>query len=178
MLTVIFDAGPLITACKFSCQDKPIIDHLLPGCRIVIAPSVEREVAILGARYPDGVLAGRRISQGEILVVSVAAPKWAQLLRGYALGDGERDSIELCPQVEADALITDDYLAFIAATRLALKVWMLPDLVMALSKRNRLTIRQAGLILEAVQTRYRKGVIEHSLAQLQEVKNAQSSGSH
>ena len=46
---VVFDAAPLITACKFEVQGVLVIDHLLPKCRIVIAPSVEEEVAILGA---------------------------------------------------------------------------------------------------------------------------------
>lgn len=48
MTTIIFDASPLITACKFKVK-KLVIDHLLPACQIVITPSVEREVAILGA---------------------------------------------------------------------------------------------------------------------------------
>ena len=129
-LTAVFDAGPLITACKFETQGKLVIDHLLSGCHIVIAPSVEEEVAVLGAGYPDGVVAGERIAQGGIQVMPVADRRWARHLAAYALGDGERDSIELCGQVEGvEALVTDDYLAFVAATRLDLKAWMLPDLV-------------------------------------------------
>jgi hypothetical protein len=69
VLTVVFDAGPLITACKFESGGKLVVDHLLSGCRIVIAPSVEEEVAVLGAGYPDGVVAGERIAQGTIQVV-------------------------------------------------------------------------------------------------------------
>jgi hypothetical protein len=52
VLTVVFDAAPLITACKFEIQGKPVIDHLLSGYHIVIAPGVEEEVAVLGASYP------------------------------------------------------------------------------------------------------------------------------
>src|SRR5919106_5713043 len=69
VLTVVFDAAPLITACKFEVQGVPVIDHLLPECRIVIAPRVEEEVAILGASYPDGVVAGERIARGGIQVM-------------------------------------------------------------------------------------------------------------
>ncbi len=58
MLTVIFDAGPLITACKFYAQGQLVIDHLLPECHLVIAESVEEEVVVQGAAYPDGVRAG------------------------------------------------------------------------------------------------------------------------
>jgi len=84
VLTVVFDAGPLITACKFESQGDLVIDHLLSVCRIVIAPSVEEEVAVLGAGYPDGVVAGERIAQGVIEVVTVTAEM------GTALG-------RLCP---------------------------------------------------------------------------------
>jgi hypothetical protein len=52
-------------------------------------------------------------------------------------GDGERDSIELCGQVSnVETLVTDDYLAFVAATRQGLKAWMLPDLVLELAARG------------------------------------------
>jgi len=167
VLTVVFDASPLITACKFETQGKLVIDHLLSGCHIVIAPSVEEEVAVLGAGYPDGVIAGERIAQ-SIPVIPVADRRWAQQLAAYVLGDGERDSIELCGQVEGvEALVTDDYLAFVAATRLDLKAWMLPDLVVELARRGSLTVRIAAAILETVRYRYRVGVIEHSLAQLE-----------
>lgn len=76
MITVIFDASPLITACKFKVKGKLVIDHLLPGCQVVIAPSVEEEVAILGAQHPDGAAAGERIARGDIQVVPVAERKW------------------------------------------------------------------------------------------------------
>lgn len=168
MLTVVFDAGPLITACKFETQGKLVIDHLLSGCHIVIAPSVEEEVAVLGAGYPDGVVAGERIAQSGILVMPVVDRRWARHLAAYALGDGERDSIELCGQVEGvEALVTDDYLAFVAATRLDLKAWMLPDLVVRLARHGSLPVRMAAAILETIRSRYRVGVIEHSLAQLE-----------
>jgi len=112
-------------------------------------------------------------------VEPVTARKWARHLADYALGDGEKDSIELCGQVEeVEALVTDDYLAFVAATRLGLKAWMLPDpfallrtgLVFELAERGSLTTEVAEAILKVIRPRYRVGVIEHSLVQLQEVK--------
>jgi hypothetical protein len=96
VLTVVFDAAPLSTACKFEVQGVLVIDHLLPECCIVIAPRVEEEVAILGASYPDGVVAGERIARGGIQVLAVAERKWTRYLADNALGDGERASIELC----------------------------------------------------------------------------------
>jgi hypothetical protein len=118
VLTVVFDAAPLITACKFEAYGRLIIDYLfVAGCRIVIASRVEEEVAVLGASYADGVVAGERIARGAIQVVQVPEQQWARYLAEYAMGQGEKDSIELCGQVEGvEALVTDDYLAFVAAT--------------------------------------------------------------
>jgi predicted nucleic acid-binding protein len=177
MLTVVFDAGPLITACKFKTQGKLVVDHLLDECRIIIPPAVEEEVAVLGARYPDGMAAGERIAKGEIQVVSVTKRRWTRHLADYALGEGERDSIELCGQTEAEVLVTDDYLAFVVTTRLGLKAWMLPDLVIKLAECKGLTIEVANSVMEIIRPRYRAGMIEHSLVSLQEVKeNAESCG--
>lgn len=171
MLTLVFDAAPLITACKFEAQGKLVIDHVLAGCRIVIAPSVEEEVAVLGAGYLDGVVAGERIARGGIHVVPVGDRRWARYLAAYALGDGERDSIEVCGQVSnVEALVTDDYLAFVAATRQGLKAWMLPDLVVELAARGAIPLDVAEAILVTIRPRYRVGIIEHSLERLQEVK--------
>jgi hypothetical protein len=86
VLTIVFDAAPLITACKFEAQGKLVIDHVLAGCRIAIAPSVEEEVAVLGAGYPDGVVAGERIARGGIQVVPVGERRWAQYFASYASG--------------------------------------------------------------------------------------------
>lgn len=155
-----------------------MLDHLLTGCEILIPPTVEEEVAVLGARYPDGVAAGERVANGKIQVVSVSARRWDRHLAAYAMGDGERESIELCSQEpNVEALITDDYLAFVAATRLGLKVWMLPDLVVELRGRGLLTGRLARATLEAIRPRYRTGVIEQSLEKLQEGDDAKSRGS-
>lgn len=178
MLIVVFDAGPLITACKFEVHGKLVIDHLLSCCSVLIPHSVEEEVAVLGARYPDGAIAGERIARSDIRVLSIVEQKWEQQLSSYALGDGESDSIELCGQVrEAEALVVDDYLAFIAAARIGLRTWMFPDLVVELVMSERLTLEVAEAILETVRPRYRKGIIEHSLIHLQELRNAKSSGS-
>jgi len=67
-------------------------------------------------------------------------------------------------------LVTDDYLAFVAATRQGLKAWMLPDLVVELVVRRTLAMEVAESILTAIRSRYRASVIEHSRVRLQEVK--------
>lgn len=168
-VNVVFDAGPLITACKFETQGELVVDHLLKGCKILIPPSVEEEEAVLGAKYPDGVAAGERIAAGKIHVMSISARLWDSHLEQYSMGDGERDSIELCGQnPDVEALVTDDHLAFIVATRVGLEAWMLPDLVVELVSRRVLTDKLARSVLEVVRPRYRVGLIEHTLEKLQE----------
>jgi len=71
MLTVAFDAAPLITACKFRAEAKLAVDHLAPVGRILVPPSVEEEVAVVGAAYADGVAAAERIARGEMEVCAV-----------------------------------------------------------------------------------------------------------
>ena len=66
--------------------------------------------------------------------------------------------------------MTDDYLAFVAATRQSLKAWMLPDLVVELAAREELAYEAAEAILTTIRPRYRRGVIEHNIARLQEEK--------
>ena len=63
---MIFEAGPLITSCRFQVGEKrPIIDFVLDFCEVIITPSVKREVIDEGFRYPDAVLAGQRVKRGE-----------------------------------------------------------------------------------------------------------------
>lgn len=170
MLTVVFDAGPLITACRFEVEGRLIVDYIAQACYILIASSVEEEVAVRGAKYPDGMAAGERIVRGDIQVVPLTRRRWASHLVDCALGDGEIDSIELCAQADAEALVTDDYLAFVTATRLGLRAWMLPDLIIQLVRLGDLPVRVAKMMLEAIRPRYRKGVIEQSMVQLGEVE--------
>ena len=81
-----------------------------------------------------------------------------------------KHEIELCAQTNAEALVTDDYLAFVTATRLGLKAWMLPDLIVQLVRPGGLSAPMAKMMLEVIRPRYRKGVIEQSMAQLEEVE--------
>ncbi len=118
MISAVFDAAPLITACKFQVEGQLIVDYLLSGCHIHIASKVEAEVAIMGSSYADGLAVAKRIARGEIQVVPVTADHLAQRLSAYALGDGERLSMEVALQMGPEIIfITDDYLAFIAASR-------------------------------------------------------------
>jgi hypothetical protein len=68
-------------------------------------------------------------------------------------GDGEK-----CPAPD------------VAGTRQGLKAWMSPDLVVELTAHGGIALTVAEVILMTVCARFQMGVIEHSLARLQEVK--------
>lgn len=52
---------------------------------------------------------------------------------------------------------------------------MLPDLVVELAGRRGLTVEVAEAILEIIRSRYHRGVIEHSLVHLREVREGAES---
>ena len=89
-------------------------------------------------------------SDNDLLMLvpfSISTRRWERHLYKYTMGDGEQDSIELCGQeTNIEAIVTDEYLAFIAAARLGLKVWMLPDLIVELVNQGKLTVRLARMI--------------------------------
>jgi hypothetical protein len=99
MSSLIFDAGPLITVCKFSAANRLVIDHILKRCRITVASSVRHEVVVAGTNYPDAQAAQHRIEQGQVAVLTPpSVPDLEALIAPYGLGDGERDSILLTAQ--------------------------------------------------------------------------------
>jgi hypothetical protein len=64
--------------------------------------------------------------------------------------DDRRIVAELSGVPGVEALVTDDYLAFVVVTRAGLKVRMLPNLAVQLVKRRSLTIERAMDILKAI----------------------------
>lgn len=173
---VIFEAGPLITSCKFQVGERPIVDSVLDFCEVIISPLVKREVIDEGFRYPDAVLAGQRVKQGRI-VVKGPLSVWDRILRAYKLGDGEIESIRLFQESRGrvDYLVIDDNLAYIVSDRMGLRKIFFLDLILELVKRTKLDGDTARKIIEVVRPRYSEGFIEHSLEILktrQEGRNA------
>lgn len=70
-----------------------------------------------------------------------------------------------------EAVITDDLRAYLVCSRMRLPVHILPDLVLDLFRRGRLTKRDAEGIIETTASRYSEGVVAHSRAQLMEVSS-------
>ncbi|MBI1881521.1 MAG: hypothetical protein HYR94_25350 [Chloroflexi bacterium] len=166
----IFDAGPLITACKFNVAGRLAIDHLLEHCQITIAASVRDEVLIAGNRYPDAQAARQRIDKGQITVLSPPSnPTLEALMTPYSLGDGERDSILLTEHshLQDATLVIDDHLAYLVSDRLERRKRFLLDVIADLANAGNLDKRLAADMVRAVQTRYPVAFVEHTLLLLQ-----------
>jgi predicted nucleic acid-binding protein len=165
----IFDAGPLITVCKFSVRGRLVIDHLLAYCQIVIPRAVQQEVIVAGERYADAQEAKRRIVLGTIRVAmpSPAPASLEKALQLYELGDGECQSILLAYQMEA-CLVIDDYLGYLVSDRLRIQKRFLLDLLVRLTEEAELDRRLACKVADAVRSRYTRAMVEHTLLMLGE----------
>lgn len=166
MCKLVLDAGPLITACKFSVGNRLVIDHLLDHCEIAIADSVRDEVVIAGANYPDAEAAQIRLDQGRIVALSPPfLPDLEEVLALYRLGDGERDTILLSERANLkDAtLVIDDHLAYLVSDRLEREQRFLLDVITNLCTTGAIDRRVAVGIVEAIRSRYPPAFVEHTL---------------
>lgn len=162
----VFDAGPLITACKFDAGGQLVIDHISERCEIVVAASVRDEVIVAGARYPDARAARQRIEQGKIAILTPSPnPNLEALIAPYGLGDGERDSILLAAHadLEGSTLVMDDHLAYLVSDRLGQRKRFLLDVVVGLVDEGTLDVGLAVTIVESIRTRYPPAFVEHTL---------------
>jgi hypothetical protein len=170
MLKRIFDAGPLITACKFGVAGKLVIDYILDHCRIMIAESVRNEVIVAGARFTDAKAAKDRIESGKIMVLSPSVnTKLATLIEPYNLGQGEQDSILMASQSDMqDAIfVVDDHLAYLVTARLGQPRQFLLDTIVQLVYDDNLDRSTAMQIVKEIQTRYPVAFVNHTLLLLQ-----------
>ncbi len=165
----IFDAGPLITVCRFSVRGRLVIDHLLAHCQIVVPQAVQREVIVVGDRYADAQEAKQRIALGTIKVaVPVPAPALLEkALELYELGEGEYQSILLAYQMGA-CLVIDDYLGYLVSDRLGIQKRFLLDVLVKLAREAKLDRRLACEIVDVVRPRYTEAMVEHTLLMLEE----------
>ena len=173
VFSVIFDTNALITACKFSLEGEVLIDLLGKHCRIRIPQSVADE-ATQNPQHPDARIAAQRVADGSLLPEepTVEAPDF---LRAYRLGRGEVDAVRLylSHPDEVDLLITDDLRTYLVCSRMGIPVRILPDLIVELTRRGRLTKAQAIEIIEVTSSRYSDGVVAHSRAMLQEIEDGE-----
>lgn len=166
MRSLILDAGPLITVCKFSAANRLVIDHLLEGCKIVVASSVRNEVVLAGANYPDARVARQRIEQGQINVLTPPLDSELETLIGpYGLGEGERDSILLTAHADLQnaTLVIDDHLAYLVSDRLGRRKRFLLDTIVDLVTAEEMDRKLATEIVEAIRTRYPSAFVEHTM---------------
>jgi len=166
MRMLIFDAGPLITTCKFSVADKLVIDYLLERCQITVTASVRDEVVLAGNRYPDASAARQRIDAGKIAVVPPPSdPAIRMLIAPYGLGAGEMDCIQLAGHSDwKDAtLVVDDHLAYLVSDRLGQRKRFLLDVIADLVRANKMADSLAVSMVGAIRSRYPLAFVEHTL---------------
>lgn len=166
MNKLIFDAGPLITACKFSVGGRLVVDHILDHCEITVATSVRDEVVIAGVRYLDAQAAQKRIDEGQIAVLlPLSDPALEALVAPYGLGDGEQDSILLAGHADLGnaTLVIDDHLAYLVSDRLGQRKRFLLDVIADLADVEKLDRELATKVVQAIRTRYPPAFVEHTL---------------
>ncbi|MEK7327293.1 MAG: hypothetical protein AAB217_18770 [Chloroflexota bacterium] len=162
----IFDAGPLITLCKFQVQGQPAIDLILEACDITIPAAVQAEVVIAGSRYPDAKVAQERLVARRIQVATSAADaSLAEILALYNFGDGEREAISLAIEWEnrGTVLVVDDHLAYLICDRLRAPKIFLLDLVAQLCRDKHLGFEIGVDLINAIASRYPKAFVQHTL---------------
>ena len=167
---LIFDAGPLITACKFDVRGRLVVDYIRDHYEIIVATSVCEEVIVAGARYPDAQAARERIDNGRIDVLAPPTElDLGRLLEPYNLGIGEYESILLTQHSEAQnaVVIIDDHLAYLVSDRIGCRQRFLLDVILDMGTHDKLNSYLAIEIVQAIRTRYPPAFVEHTLIALQ-----------
>lgn len=165
---VIFDAGPLISACRSAVGNRAVIDLLLPQVSIIVPTAVYQEVIVAGARYPDAAVAQQRVDAGLIMV---QAPRpnsdLAAVLGLYNLGKGETEAIALATekmgQSQAITLTVDDTLAYMVCDRLKVNKVLFLDLLVRLVQEGLMKSEEATDIIQSVSSRYPRSFVAHTL---------------
>jgi len=173
MLKFVFDAGPLITACKFYVEGQLVIDHLLAHCQVVIPVAVYDEVVIAGSRFLDAQEAKRRVDTGNIEVATpVSNAGLTPILTLYGFGDGEQEAISLVLEddFQSTILVVDDHLAYLVSDRLGAPKLFLLDLVVQMVREKQLTTSVGCSIVEAIRQRYPESFVEHTLLILEQLE--------
>ena len=167
MLQVVFDAGPLITSCKFSVRGRLVLDFVLDGCSVTIPSAVGGEVMRAPTKFEDAREARQRVDTGKIQVAMPQPdPSMQAILDLYGLGEGEEQSILLMHQQEFTSLIVDDHLAYLVADRLRVSKRFFLDLIVCLQQAGQLNVTDARAIVHAVQPRYPPAFVEHTFRML------------
>ncbi len=169
--TLVFDARALIAAARFELQKIPILDYILPHCRLISPETVKVEAVDAGLQgnYPDAVLLAERVKSGAIQVMTTKpeAGVFQTILDDYGIEAGDKDLLWLCHQLSSyEFTVTDDRLLYIILNRFGMRPRFLPDVIVWLAQQGNLSQYLARQALEAVRPRYRSGFITHSLEQL------------
>jgi hypothetical protein len=111
MITTVFDTAPLITCCKYTVRERPIIDWLLDNnCHVLVPEIVEQEILAGQEKYTDAMIAAEHLKVNEIEVFDVSEPMISSVLSTYGLGNGEQGVMLLAFSIRSmiDYVILDD----------------------------------------------------------------------
>lgn len=167
----IFEAGPLISACKYTVQDRPVIEVLTSLLPITIPAAVYQEVVMAGSRYPDAAVARQQVEKGRI-TVETPQPNTdlSALLSLYRLGKGETEAIVLTAekmvQETAVSLIVDDILAYVVCDRVKVNKLLFLDFLVMLTQEGAMREEEALDIVRNVQSRYPQPFVAHTVHML------------
>jgi len=167
----VFDASALISAARFEIAGTPILDHILPHCRLIIPETVKLEVvdAGLSGGYSDATLLAERIDSAAIRVITTQPDvgPFQMILDDYGIEAGDKDLLRLCRQSPSYRFaVVDDRLLYIILNRFEMRPRFLPDVMVWLAQHGDWSEDLARRALDAVRARYRSGFITHSLEQL------------
>jgi predicted nucleic acid-binding protein len=170
-LEPIFDAGPLITACKCIVGNKAVIDFLIPIVPITLPTAVYQEVVVAGSRYPDAAVARQRVDAGSIRVETPQFnPDLVADLAFYNLGKGETEAILLTAEKRArgaDAtLVVDDILAYVVCDRMKINKVLFLDFLVLLTREGLMAGEVVTDIVQSVRSRYPGPFVAHTLGML------------
>ncbi len=164
----VFDASPLVAGCQFHVAGESVASKAITGIEARMPPAVYEEVVTRGGARPDALEAARLVQDSMIRVVE-PPPGEVELdgLQYYRLGQGEREAMTLTARLAPRAvLVTDDFLALIVANRLGLSSQLFLDFLIGRARRGELNVALVHQLVEAVESRYPRGFIPHSLALL------------
>ncbi len=104
-MSVVSDSSPLVILARLGCLD--LLNRLYP--RLYISAEVHHEVVIAGAGLPGA----SEVAKAEWVEVKNLQNQTALLTaqQKYALGAGELSTILLGKELQADAVLLDDYKA-------------------------------------------------------------------
>lgn len=167
-LHLIFDSCSLITAAKFSVDNRLILDVILEIAEISIPEEIRLETTKELTKYKDAKEIQTRIADGKIIVKQVLWDKNIfKNLEDYNIDLGEKEAILLyLENKDFDFLVVDDFLAAIICSRFKINHFLLLDLIVHCVNSKLIDPELAIKIVNSIRSRYHIGFVNHTLSMI------------